>query len=143
MSCDLCFVLSLFVFLVLFLFLSFLMLLLSFSCTHCATIAWCTGTYTSGGEIVSVQFVHPQFTVIPSKQRPRKLTIQASSGKDYTFLLKGEIVSPALFLWKIQSLLALLRVHSCMSQFPLLAISSKQGTRICAWTSVSCSCLVW
>ncbi|KAK3942599.1 phosphatidylinositol 3-kinase tor2 [Diplogelasinospora grovesii] len=47
------------------------------------------GTYKSGQEIVRIMSFDVTFTVISSKQRPRKLDITGSDGKTYTFLLKG------------------------------------------------------
>lgn len=47
------------------------------------------GTYTSGCEIVRILNFQPSMRVLSSKQRPRKLTLRASDGKDYPFLLKG------------------------------------------------------
>lgn len=39
--------------------------------------------------VVTIASFAPQLVVITSKQRPRKLTIHGSDGKDYAFLLKG------------------------------------------------------
>lgn len=47
------------------------------------------GTYKSGQEIVRIMSFDVTFSVISSKQRPRKLDIVGSDGKTYTFLLKG------------------------------------------------------
>jgi len=47
------------------------------------------GTYRANKPLVTVKSFHPQLQVIPSKQRPRKLTITGSDGYDYMFLLKG------------------------------------------------------
>ncbi|KAI9026899.1 armadillo-type protein [Hyaloraphidium curvatum] len=47
------------------------------------------GTYKSNEPIVRIASFAPTLTVITSKQRPRKLTIKGSDGKDYQFLLKG------------------------------------------------------
>lgn len=47
------------------------------------------GTYRAGEKLVTIEGIHPALTVIPSKQRPRKLTIKASDGRDWEFLLKG------------------------------------------------------
>lgn len=47
------------------------------------------GSYRSGEPVVRIsQFSH-QLSVITSKQRPRKLTIKGSDGRDYQYLLKG------------------------------------------------------
>lgn len=43
----------------------------------------------SDSSVVTIASFAPQFVVITSKQRPRKLTIHGSDGEDYTFLLKG------------------------------------------------------
>lgn len=47
------------------------------------------GTYRSGQEIVRIMSFDATFSVISSKQRPRKLDIVGSDGRTYTFLLKG------------------------------------------------------
>ncbi|EFA77745.1 protein kinase [Heterostelium album PN500] len=47
------------------------------------------GTYRAGEPIIRIQSFSPVLSVIPSKQRPRKLTIIGSDGLEYTFLLKG------------------------------------------------------
>jgi hypothetical protein len=43
----------------------------------------------SDAPVVTIASFAPQLVVITSKQRPRKLTIHGSDGKDYAFLLKG------------------------------------------------------
>ncbi|CAI6061055.1 unnamed protein product [Clonostachys chloroleuca] len=47
------------------------------------------GTYKSGQPIVRIMSFETTFTVIASKQRPRKLTANGSDGVAYAFLLKG------------------------------------------------------
>ncbi|XP_052626570.1 serine/threonine-protein kinase TOR isoform X1 [Lactuca sativa] len=47
------------------------------------------GTYCADSPVVTIASFAPQLVVITSKQRPRKLTIHGSDGKDYAFLLKG------------------------------------------------------
>jgi phosphatidylinositol kinase/protein kinase (PI-3 family) len=47
------------------------------------------GTYTAGSPIVRIMALCPNIEVIASKQRPRKITMQGSDGRQYTFLLKG------------------------------------------------------
>ncbi|KAJ9142387.1 Phosphatidylinositol 3-kinase tor2 [Pleurostoma richardsiae] len=47
------------------------------------------GTYRSGSPIVRIMSFDTTFSVISSKQRPRKLNINGSDGVSYTFLLKG------------------------------------------------------
>ncbi|KAJ3291491.1 phosphatidylinositol kinase- protein kinase tor1 [Rhizoclosmatium sp. JEL0117] len=47
------------------------------------------GTYQSGTEVVKIDYFVPTLVVLTSKQRPRRLTIQGSDGKEYKFLLKG------------------------------------------------------
>ncbi|KAJ3083694.1 phosphatidylinositol kinase- protein kinase tor1, partial [Quaeritorhiza haematococci] len=47
------------------------------------------GTYRSGEPVIKIASFVPTLTVITSKQRPRKLTIKGSDGKDYQYLLKG------------------------------------------------------
>ncbi|KAK7428315.1 phosphatidylinositol kinase-related protein kinase tor1 [Neonectria magnoliae] len=47
------------------------------------------GTYKSGQPIVSIVSFETTFSVINSKQRPRKLNVNGSDGKSFAFLLKG------------------------------------------------------
>ncbi|EKM51709.1 uncharacterized protein PHACADRAFT_262011 [Phanerochaete carnosa HHB-10118-sp] len=47
------------------------------------------GTYQAGKPIVTIASFVPKLTVIPSKQRPRRLAIKGSDCKDYHFVLKG------------------------------------------------------
>ncbi|CAM9335390.1 unnamed protein product [Hapterophycus canaliculatus] len=47
------------------------------------------GTYRVDGTCVKIRKFLPTVQVIPSKQRPRKTTIQGEDGRDYVFLLKG------------------------------------------------------
>jgi len=48
------------------------------------------GTYAPGREVVRIERFHGTMTVLPSKQRPRKLRMRGSDGRDYEFLLKGK-----------------------------------------------------
>ncbi|KAG1660885.1 Serine/threonine-protein kinase mTOR [Nymphon striatum] len=47
------------------------------------------GTYNPNQSIVHIQQVQNSLQVITSKQRPRKLVMKGSNGKDFMFLLKG------------------------------------------------------
>ncbi|KAF4041334.1 FATC domain-containing protein [Phytophthora infestans] len=47
------------------------------------------GTYKAGAPIVRIHSFDTKVTVLTSKQRPRKVTINGSDGKAYPFLLKG------------------------------------------------------
>ncbi|EXJ69012.1 FKBP12-rapamycin complex-associated protein [Cladophialophora psammophila CBS 110553] len=47
------------------------------------------GTYQSGKPIIRIVSFDHVLTVIPSKQRPRKMTLKGSDGVSYAFLLKG------------------------------------------------------
>ncbi|TPX38402.1 hypothetical protein SeMB42_g06762 [Synchytrium endobioticum] len=47
------------------------------------------GTYQAGEPVVKIRSFVSTLTVITSKQRPRRLTIKGSDGKDYQYLLKG------------------------------------------------------
>lgn len=47
------------------------------------------GTYQSGKPVIRIISFDPIFTVIPSKQRPRKMALKGSDGTNYTYLLKG------------------------------------------------------
>ncbi|KAK0217827.1 phosphatidylinositol 3-kinase [Armillaria fumosa] len=47
------------------------------------------GTYQSGREIIKIFSFSPKLPVIASKQRPRRLTLRGSDGRDYQYVLKG------------------------------------------------------
>ncbi|KAJ6515088.1 phosphatidylinositol 3-kinase [Mycena vitilis] len=47
------------------------------------------GTYRSGREVIQIQRFSPKLTVIASKQRPRRLCLTGSDGRDYQYVLKG------------------------------------------------------
>lgn len=47
------------------------------------------GSYRVDGSYVKIEKFIPSVEVITSKQRPRKITLRGSDGKDYMFLLKG------------------------------------------------------
>ncbi|KAL3082736.1 hypothetical protein niasHS_010538 [Heterodera schachtii] len=47
------------------------------------------GTYDPTAPLVTIASIHPHLQVITSKQRPRKIYIRGSDGKEYIFLLKG------------------------------------------------------
>ena len=53
------------------------------------------GTYEAHtDEVVKIAYLAPSLSVITSKQRPRKLSMFGSDGKEYTFLLKGTLSPP-------------------------------------------------
>jgi FKBP12-rapamycin complex-associated protein len=53
------------------------------------------GTYEAHtDEVVKIAYLAPSLSVITSKQRPRKLSMFGSDGKEYTFLLKGTLSLP-------------------------------------------------
>lgn len=47
------------------------------------------GTYIPGTEIVTIESVNGTCEVISSKQRPRKIALKGSDGKEYLYVLKG------------------------------------------------------
>lgn len=47
------------------------------------------GTYQSGKPVIRIIKFTPNFDVLTSKQRPRKLKIHGSDGREHPFLLKG------------------------------------------------------
>ncbi|KAF7362629.1 Serine/threonine-protein kinase TOR [Mycena venus] len=47
------------------------------------------GTYQSGREVIYIASFAPKLTVISSKQRPRRMALKGSDGRDYQYLLKG------------------------------------------------------
>ncbi|KAJ7215054.1 phosphatidylinositol 3-kinase [Mycena pura] len=47
------------------------------------------GTYQSGREVIYIGSFAPRLSVISSKQRPRRMALKGSDGRDYQYLLKG------------------------------------------------------
>ena len=47
------------------------------------------GSYRVDGSYVKIERINPNVQVISTKQRPRKITLRGSDGKDYPILLKG------------------------------------------------------
>ncbi|TIB14647.1 hypothetical protein E3P89_00930 [Wallemia ichthyophaga] len=47
------------------------------------------GTYQSGKPVIRIAAVVPRLSVLTTKQRPRKMEIRGSDGKEYMYLLKG------------------------------------------------------
>ncbi|RDB15759.1 Serine/threonine-protein kinase tor2, partial [Hypsizygus marmoreus] len=47
------------------------------------------GTYQSGRPIIKITSFATKLTVIASKQRPRRLSLKGSDGRDYQYVLKG------------------------------------------------------
>ena len=47
------------------------------------------GTYQSGKPVIRIMSFDKTLSVIPSKQRPRKMSLRGSDGVTYTFCLKG------------------------------------------------------
>ncbi len=47
------------------------------------------GSYVPGKPIIHIAQIQSYLQVITSKQRPRKLCITGSNGKDFVYLLKG------------------------------------------------------
>jgi FKBP12-rapamycin complex-associated protein len=48
-----------------------------------------TGTYQSGKETITILNFAPKLSIIISKQRPRRLYLKGSDGKEYQYVLKG------------------------------------------------------
>ncbi|OCH96265.1 FAT-domain-containing protein [Obba rivulosa] len=47
------------------------------------------GTYQAGRPIITITSFTAKLTVVSSKQRPRRLSLKGSDGRDYQYLLKG------------------------------------------------------
>lgn len=54
-----------------------------------AKIVVLLGTYQSGRPIIRIESFATKLTVIASKQRPRRLSLKGSDGRDYQYVLKG------------------------------------------------------
>jgi len=47
------------------------------------------GTYDPNAPLITIASMQPHLQIIMSKQRPRKIYMRGSDGKEYAFLLKG------------------------------------------------------
>lgn len=94
------------------------------------------GTYEAGKPIVLIVKFDPTFTVISSKQRPRKLVCKGSDGKDYQYVLKGhEDIRQDNLVMQLFGLVNTLLVndtecfkrHLDIQQYPAIPLSPKVG----------------
>lgn len=53
-------------------------------------VIYATGTYQSSKPVIKIMSFATKLTVIASKQRPRRLSLKGSDGKDYQYVLKGK-----------------------------------------------------
>lgn len=93
-------------------------------------------TYMAGKPIIRIARFEPVFTVISSKQRPRKCSIKGSDGKDYQYLLKGheDIRQDSLVMQLFGLVNTLLQNdsecfqrHLDIQQYPAIPLSPKSG----------------
>lgn len=94
------------------------------------------GTYQSGKPIISILSFDHVFTVIPSKQRPRKMTLRGSDGTAYTYALKGhEDIRQDERVMQLFGLVNTLlnndsesfKRHLNIQQFPAIPLSQNSG----------------
>lgn len=94
------------------------------------------GSYCAGKPIVRIMKFDPTFTVILSKQRPRKLSCRGSDGKDYQYALKGhEDIRQDNLVMQLFGLVNTLLVndtecfkrHLDIQQYPAIPLSPKVG----------------
>lgn len=94
------------------------------------------GTYITGKPIIRITRFEPVFSVISSKQRPRKLSMKGSDGKDYQYLLKGheDIRQDSLVMQLFGLVNTLLQNdsecfqrHLDIQQYPAIPLSPKSG----------------
>ncbi|CCF56244.1 hypothetical protein KAFR_0A08100 [Kazachstania africana CBS 2517] len=94
------------------------------------------GTYSTGKPITKISFFDPTFSVISSKQRPRKVNIRGSDGKNYQYALKGhEDIRQDNLVMQLFGLVNTLLEHDpdCfqrhldIQQFPAIPLSPKSG----------------
>ncbi|KAK0489036.1 phosphatidylinositol 3-kinase [Armillaria novae-zelandiae] len=81
------------------------------------------GTYQSGREIIKIFSFSPKLPVIASKQRPRRLTLRGSDGRDYQYVLKGhEDLRQDERVMQLFSL-----VNTLLSRFPVIPLAPNAG----------------
>lgn len=94
------------------------------------------GTYQPGKVIVRIMKFDPTFSVISSKQRPRKLSCKGSDGKEYHYLLKGhEDIRQDNLVMQLFGLVNTFMLndtecfkrHLDIQQFPAIPLSPKVG----------------
>ncbi|AAS53791.2 AFR420Wp [Eremothecium gossypii ATCC 10895] len=94
------------------------------------------GTYSTGKPVVRISYFEPVFSVISSKQRPRRLSIKGSDGKDYQYALKGheDIRQDSLVMQLFGLVNTLLqndsecfRRHLDIQKYPAIPLSPKSG----------------
>ncbi len=94
------------------------------------------GTYESGKPIIRILSFDHVFTVIPSKQRPRKMTLRGSDGSAYTYVLKGhEDIRQDERVMQLFGLVNTLltndsesfKRHLNIQQFPVIPLSQNSG----------------
>ena len=94
------------------------------------------GTYQAGKPVIRIMGFNPTFSVISSKQRPRKVTCGGSDGKDYFYALKGhEDIRQDNLVMQLFGLVNTLLVndpecfkrHLDIQQYPAIPLSPKVG----------------
>ena len=94
------------------------------------------GTYQSGKPIIRILSFDHVFTVIPSKQRPRKMALRGSDGNTYSFVLKGhEDIRQDERVMQLFGLVNTLlnndsesfKRHLNIQQFPAIPLSQQSG----------------
>ena len=94
------------------------------------------GTYQSGKPVIRILSFDHVFTVIPSKQRPRKMTLRGSDGVAYSFVLKGhEDIRQDERVMQLFGLVNTLlnndsesfKRHLNIQQFPAIPLSQQSG----------------
>ena len=94
------------------------------------------GTYQSGKPIIRILSFDHVFTVIASKQRPRKMALRGSDGVEYTYVLKGhEDIRQDERVMQLFGLVNTLlntdsesfKRHLNIQQFPAIPLSQNSG----------------
>lgn len=94
------------------------------------------GTYSAGKPIIRISYFEQVFSVISSKQRPRKVFIKGSDGKEYQYALKGheDIRQDSLVMQLFGLVNTLLQNdsecfqrHLDIQQYPAIPLSPKSG----------------
>ncbi|CCD22553.1 phosphatidylinositol kinase-related protein kinase TOR1 NDAI_0A03960 [Naumovozyma dairenensis CBS 421] len=94
------------------------------------------GTYSPGKPIIKIVSFDSTFSIISSKQRPRKFSIRGSDGKDYRYVLKGheDIRQDSLVMQLFGLVNTLLQNdtecfqrHLDIQRYPAIPLSPKSG----------------
>nr|KAJ3418347.1 phosphatidylinositol kinase- protein kinase tor1 [Polyrhizophydium stewartii] len=104
------------------------------------------GSHKSGEQVVRIASFLPKMSVLSSKQRPRRICIRGSDGKEHPFLLKGSFLFPTAHMLdeRVMQLLGLVNTllatdpeaaerHLSITRYSVVPLSPNSG--LIGWMS--------